>query len=478
MYIRKQSNLIFFGIFLFSFLCFYAYVLSRGFGWDGDSVVIACQFIKIINPNIFGVWDPGTTPKLMSIFTFGIFYKIFGNFYALTFLSIVMNSLIVALICKWVFENGGYWFITLVGLLSCIGWLDMVVICDTPAFSIPCIFCGLYYYFHKNHKIIGSFLIFIASLFRPGPEIVLLLIMFIELRKNNKNTLFLSYLFLLFLLGVAHVAWGHKLAYINKEDLYSNNNSCKYSLTAILPFLKDFLALLAKPRALIFFILAIFGFARLKKEANDIKYAALSIFQYYLCPISTFVVGQPNFSANYFREFLILIAIFSGFLGYKSGFFESILIRLKYKSTLRIITLLALIVFIIFIGIQRRGSYEVNPNESGIIKWKGMKEVRSLFAEESKLRAAVMDRDVVFFILDMGCKLKKLDVLHNTNDIQNIQYNNYDVILIPRNAEYYCNNNIYTFFKKIYLDNSRLIFIRKSTPAPCNTEVQRIKGSQ
>lgn len=323
----KRNNLLFFWIFLFSFLYFYLFTLARGFGWDGDSFVSACQFIKIINPNIFGVWDGGTLPKLMSIFTFGVFYKIFGNFYALTFLSIILNSLLVALICKWVLECGGYWFIAIIGLLSNAIWLEMVVICDNSAFSLPFVFFGLYYYFHRNNRIIGILFIFIASLFRQGPEIILLLIVFIELRKHNKNLRFLLFLSFLFFIGIIHAGWGYRLAYVNKADFVAQCvlppyliSSYRNSLTAIFPYLETIFFQLSRFPAVAFFMLSLFGFMKLRKESNDIKFATLSVFASYLFPVSTFAYGSFGIAPSYVLELPVFIVIFSAFLLTKAFF--------------------------------------------------------------------------------------------------------------------------------------------------------------
>ncbi len=84
----KRINILFLEIFIFSFLCFYIFLFLRGFGWDGDSLGNACQFVKLVNQNIFEARFGGGVPKIMSIFTFGIIYQIFGSLYVLTFLSI------------------------------------------------------------------------------------------------------------------------------------------------------------------------------------------------------------------------------------------------------------------------------------------------------------------------------------------------------------------------------------------------------
>lgn len=465
---NKQNSAVSVFVFAFSSLCFCAFLLGRGFGWDGDSIISACQFVRILNPGIFAAKLPIAQPKLMSICTFGIFYQIFGNLYALTFLSIILNSLMAALICKWVSDSGGLWFVTMLGLVTYIGWLDLVVSCDNPALSIPFVFYGLYFYFHKKRKITGSLLLFMASLFRPGPEIILLLIMFVELRGNNRNAMMYLLLFSLFSAGLLHTLFGYKLAMTKEEHTKAvltmgATERYRYSLMAIWPYFKSiFTSQLIKPRAIVLSILSLFGIMRLMRTRNDIKYSALSVFTGYLLPAGTFLYGITGFSPAYHIEVVILLAVFSGFFCYKSALFRNILNRLKHKAALKTVAVLILIAVIALVGLRRHGSYEANPDGSGILKWKGLSKVKPLLPEKTKIRAAIFYDDVVFFILDVGWRLEKLDLLYNARDVQAIGHDDYDAILLNRDTEGYCGNDIYAHFNKIYLDDLRVIFIRKS----------------
>src|SRR6185369_10816333 len=127
----------------------------------------------------------GTHPKILTILVFGIFYQLSHSFVYLTFLAITINSIMVAVICKWVKETGGLWIIALIGLVINYDWSLIVVNCDNPAFSVPFIIFGLYSYYGKNHKITGAILLLVSSLFRPGSEIILLLIMLLEAKSSN-----------------------------------------------------------------------------------------------------------------------------------------------------------------------------------------------------------------------------------------------------------------------------------------------------
>jgi len=462
----KRINILFLEIFIFSFLCFCIFLFLRGFGWDGDSLGTASQFVKLFNQNIFEARYGGGVPKIMSIFTFGLIYQIFGSLYLLTFLSIFLNSLMLTLICKWVYKNGGYWFITMVGLLANVLWLAMVTTCDNTAFSLPFNFFGLYFYFHKNNKIWGSLFLLMASLYRPGPEIILFFIIIIELFRKNRDMRLIAFILFLFIIGIVHTCWGYRLSFstyesfLNQSMMPHNDLTYRHSVKAILPYLQGIVFQITRPSTFIFFILSILGFIRIIKKPNDIKFSGLSIFASYLVPISIFRYGNYGSATWYHMEFTFFFAIFAAFFCYKNTFFENIVAKLKYKSILKIIVILVLLIFIFHKGLKLRGSYEINPDGSGVIGWKSLSGVRKIIKDRSSLSAVVTSKDALFCILDLGFKLKKLDVLNSIKDAQNVQYYNYDIIILRRDSEKYC-SNLGKLFRKEYIDGQRVVFIRQ-----------------
>jgi hypothetical protein len=462
----KKINILFLGIFIFSFFCFYIFLFLRGFGWDGDSMGTASQFVKLFNHNIFEAGYGGGVPKIMSIFTFGVIYQIFGSLYFLTFLSIFLNSLMLTLICKWVYKNGGFWFITMVGLLANVLWLAMVTTCDNTAFSLPFTFFGLYCYFHKNNKIGGSFALLIASLYRPGPEIVLFFILLIELFKHNKDIRLIIIVFFLFIIGIMHTCWGYRLSYVSYGSFVDscikpdNDLTYMHSAKAILPYLQGIMFQITRPSAFIFFLLSIPGFIRIVNKPNDIKFSGLSIFASYLVPISTFRYGNYGSIPWYHMEFTFFFAIFAAFFCYKNTFLENIIKRFQYKLILKFIIILVLLVFICHKGLKMRGSYEINPDGSGVMGWRSLSGVKKIIQGRSNLRAIVMSDDALFCILDLGLKLRELNVLNNIKDIQKIQCSDYDIVILDRSSEKYC-SNLGKLFKKEYIDDKRVVFIRK-----------------
>ena len=131
------------------------FLYYRGFGWDGDSLISATQFVKLVNPSIYGLYDGGAQPKLLTILVFGAVYQLTHNFVYLTLLSIFLNAFMVAVLCCWVRALNGAWWIAFLGFSVNIYWYQIVINCDNPAFSIPFAFVGLYLYFHLTEKLPG-----------------------------------------------------------------------------------------------------------------------------------------------------------------------------------------------------------------------------------------------------------------------------------------------------------------------------------
>ncbi len=129
-------------------------------------MISAVQFVKLLNPSIYGLYDGGTQPKLLSIVLFGSVYQLTHNFQYLTLLAILLNAFMVATLCFWVSALNGASWIAFLGFSINIDWYQIVVNCDNPAFSIPFAFIGLYLYFHLHREIAGVVSLLVSSLFR------------------------------------------------------------------------------------------------------------------------------------------------------------------------------------------------------------------------------------------------------------------------------------------------------------------------
>ncbi len=92
---------------------------------------------------------------------------------------------------------------------SNIGWNEITVNADNPGFSVPFLMFGLYAFCHRGRQNAGAFLLMISSLFRPGAEIVLGVLLLRELIQGNRSVIIGgAFLFL----ALVHTLYGSYLA--------------------------------------------------------------------------------------------------------------------------------------------------------------------------------------------------------------------------------------------------------------------------
>ena len=201
------------------FLLFYIVLLLRGSGWDGDSLVNVAQFNKLFSRNLFGIPDSGTTPKLFTIFIFGLFNFIF-NSYSIHIPTILLMSYALAKVAQLPrSEGGGYiWFflpfISPVLIFSTIS-------ADNPSLAIAFYILSISFLFEKKILLYFVFLLF-AEFSRPGYCVLMVLSLFILILNQSinifkdKNKIYII-IFLIFL-GLVHSLYCYKLAYFNFND--------------------------------------------------------------------------------------------------------------------------------------------------------------------------------------------------------------------------------------------------------------------
>lgn len=201
------------------FLLFYIVLLLRGSGWDGDSLVNVAQFNKLFSRNLFGIPDSGTTPKLFTIFIFGLFNFIF-NSYSIHIPTILLMSYALAKVAQLPrSEGGGYiWFflpfISPVLIFSTIS-------ADNPSLAIAFYILSISFLFEKKILLYFVFLLF-AEFSRPGYCVLMVLSLFILILNQSinifkdKNKIYII-IFLIFL-GFVHSLYCYKLAYFNFND--------------------------------------------------------------------------------------------------------------------------------------------------------------------------------------------------------------------------------------------------------------------
>lgn len=225
MYLIKKINFhqnIFFKTLVLSFtffLLFYIVLLLRGTGWDGDSLVNVAQFNKLFSRNLFGIPDSGTTPKLFTIFIFGLFNFIF-NSYSIHIPTIFLMSYALAKVTLLPrTEGGGYiWFflpfISPVLIFSTIS-------ADNPSLAIAFYILSISFLFEKKILLYFIFLLF-AEFSRPGYCVLMILSLFLLILNQSinifkdKKKIFL--IIFLIVLGFVHSLYCYKLAYFNFND--------------------------------------------------------------------------------------------------------------------------------------------------------------------------------------------------------------------------------------------------------------------
>ncbi|HXE97698.1 MAG TPA: hypothetical protein VN642_14925, partial [Dongiaceae bacterium] len=360
----------FWAAFFIAALSYLNFLFNRGFGWDGDSFVSAAQFVKFMNNRLDYPYDVlGTHPKILTILVFGIFYQLSHSFVYLTFLAITINSIMVAVICKWVKETGGLWIIALIGLVINYDWSLIVVNCDNPAFSVPFIIFGLYSYYGKNHKITGAILLLVSSLFRPGSEIILLLIMLLEAKSSNFRPITWLSLITATLICIINTLFGIYLVFTTKEqfiracvEYYPEAKAqipiYKHSIRALFYYLQSVFNQLSTFPDILFSMLAGTAIFGLIKHKNPLRFIALAPMASLLLPIGIFVYGVTvNTQAEKHMEYVIVLPALASF--------SFVIPRyIKYKSliisiTAVVSTLILLCISSGLVGAKLHGKYEI-----------------------------------------------------------------------------------------------------------------------
>lgn len=455
--------------FLLSVICYIIYLSFRGFGWDGDSFIAASQFTKFINLDLFRTIDNGTHPKLFTVILFGSVYQLTGGFYFLTFISIMLNALMIAVIINWVKEAKGFWVIALLGLLINIPWAKIVINCDNPAFSVPLIIFGLYK-IYKQQFVFGAVLLVAANLFRPGAEFTIALLLVIELyQKRYTNAGILS---IALAIALSHTLWGYLLIYPNKEMFWEQNwkflttseniEKFKYSLIAFVPYIKSVIKQLFTKYSIILIIPAIIGLINIVKNKIKIQKVLLALAATIILPLGTFFYGtEQRALGSKHMVFTIVLPILAAFMFSQS--FQS-----KIKSQMIKISIVVITMFILlfsgFTGNLKQGQFEANPKGGGVINTKHFIDIKTDVSQRyksDKISALVAENFLTYILLDVGLRLNHIDTVNHVNDINYDTIQQYDLLVFYDNMKInlplllskgfiqkYAHNHSYSYFIK------------------------------
>lgn len=455
-----------------SISCYVIYVLTRGFGWDGDSFISASQFQKLIGSDLYGMIDGGAHPKLLSILLFGIVYELSGGFFLLTVIAIVLNTLMIMTITFWINQGKGVWLIALVGILINIPWTKIVVNCDNPAFSIPFIVFGLYN-ISKEKLIKGAIFLTISSLFRTGAEFIIIFILFKQLYdKNLRNTILF---FTAFALSAIHAVWGYMLIYQSRELFWelawefltttSSIEMYKHSFNALIPYLNSIAKQIFNKYSILFIVPSIIGLVKLFKTKKKILYVLFIPLGSLIYPISSFIYGTAHeILETKHMGYTILLPVLAAF-SIKNSMFDQISSKTRTYLTSGI--LFIVILFSAFTGTIKHGDYETHVNGTGRSGWVNFPEIKQemeLIQPSEKLNIlTVRGPYLTFILLDVGKYAKNIDVTNNAIDIDYSIIDKYDLIVLPKtwNVDSIRMSNL-GFVIKLNINKSYIYYISHS----------------
>lgn len=446
----------------------------RGFGWDGDSIINAAQLYRLFIPELYESYLCGTHPKFLMMVLFGSVYKLTGTFHVTTIVSVILNSVMIGLMCKWVKERGGIWLISLLGFVLSLSWSVLVIDVDNPALSIPFNFIGLYLYFHASQRRLGILCLAISSLFRPGAELVLFVIILWEVyQRNFKIKLHCVVLGILLLSSYFGVYLGHPSKLAVLQCLITPYVAvAPFSYQAVEAYFRTVrVVFTTTPYFPVFLILALIGTGRLLYGRN---LALASI----LAPVSSLFVlmGALNFGVivnfryDKLMEFSLLVPLLAGFA------IPQWLATVKWKFPANLRSAAGILAFgMVFLlatdsavsyGKRYRGSYQTHTNGTGTHRWINLRGVEGIIKQKvsnaTDLAALVDVENEVFFFLDVGPILSRIDIFKGAQNIVNYPLDNYDIIVInadkladmPKSAlqSLQC-------FQKIPLSSGRVLFL-------------------
>lgn len=426
--------------FFVSILCYVAYIIFRGFGWDGDSFISASQYQKLIGSDLYGIIDGGAHPKIFTVLLFGIIYQLSGGFYILTIISILLNTLMITTIISWVRKEKGVWLIALVGILINIPWTKIVVNCDNPAFSLPFIIFGLFY-ISKDKIIEGTIYLVISSLFRSGSEFILVIIFIKQLfNLNIKNVIIIGFAIVL---TAIHTYWGYLLIYPTKELFWelawefittpANIAKYQYSYHAFIPYIVSIVNQLFYKYSILFIIPAILGGIKSVKNRSAIRYILLLPVASFLLPISSFIYGtEHTILETKHMGYTLLLPVLAAF-SINNNMLNKF--SAKSKNVFTIVILSLVIFFSAITGHIKHGDYETNVNGTGKIGWINLpmikQDVKNTFSS-NKINILTAYNYLTFALLDVGQYAYNIDIVRKVNELDFSTINQYNLIIIPK----------------------------------------------
>lgn len=441
---------VFIWCFLIALASSIAFLVTRGEGWDGDTLISASQLVRLLNPRIFDVGDLGAYPKVLSMLLFGTVYLATGSIRILTPIAMLLTATMVATICVWVARSGGAWLFAVAALTLNAHWLELVASADNPAFSIPLAVMGVYLFTTGRHRLAGVICLMASSLFRPGAEVLLVILAGAELVRGRMTRPLATATVLVGLVMVAHTAFGPRLAYPTQEDFLARTiyfrtfdraegDLYRFSPVSVRPFIASVLSqnvssvfadLLApapgqrkQPDLLalrwvtpLLLLPGVLGLARVLRERKDLSWLAILPAATLLQPIGSLVYGI-SWNAHPYKhmEWPIALAVMAAMV--PLGAISAPRRVLETRRVWIACVALLLVGYALVAGNSFVGDAEVLPGGGGATGWRPLGGLPAIaderLRESPRYRALVTEQDLTYFTLDFGMRSDQILLLED-----------------------------------------------------------------
>jgi hypothetical protein len=413
---RREAAYVFGSGFLASLAAFSVYWWLRGSGWDGDTLVMAAQFEKVVNPALKGVPDAGTLPKLLTGFLSFLSYRLTGGFELLSVVAVVLNATAIAVACVWVHRHGGVWAVACFLLFVDGSWNAVVINADSPAFSLPLTMIGLFLFAECRRPVLGGASLLLASLARPGPEVLLGILTVYQFARQRSLSNGVGWLIAFCLIAASHTLFNYRIFYADRQDYLTQClgyhpasyrpqfESLRHTWSLVAQYALGISKLWVTRTIWLLPFIAIAAIAAWQKRSSALALLLLPL----LCvaPMAGgFELGLVYLLPSYFSEAMLLPAILAGFavsaprishLGWNTR-----------AMGLAVLVLATITVMAARHGMVDTGRFEANPRTGRM--WRDARAAGRIVASEitaggdskRKLRALI-GVDYVFALLDIG----------------------------------------------------------------------------
>ena len=419
-------------------------------GYDGDTIILASQFIKLINLDIYASFDLGTNPKPLIMIIGGISYLLFDNLILLN-LTFFISFLIMLLRLGSIL--GDYRFVSLGLLLLASNPFLLTTLFGADASLLYLILLTLSadsLIFRRNYKHF-LFLISLAWLARPGVETVLFGAFILDLIERKHKRAIFTLGFALTLTALSLNVW--RLSYDSysmfqtlvyggvKESLFHTFDAPLLD-RLLFTFNNSFLALYdfyKIPTNLGLLVLAISLASRLRPQvAKMIFLIACSIIT---ALGATLITGINHITTHKMSELSIMACV--AVLG--SQLLRDLHSNLseRFLNKLNVVAIFLALAGITAYGQLSKGKYEIALDGSGAgeLGWLSLAESRErilgYFPDDHRLKIRSDKDSITFTTLDYGMRADRIDLV--TMPISDLD-DTYDLYIL-RNQEIEVNKN-------------------------------------